>query len=212
MRIARDISNRDLDVEEFRLRAESLVIQYPELAGLSWIDRPRRFRATYAIGQPCSPRSDHAGRRTCCGPAKLESIFVLARDCASRSTRSARQRCDRRSTAATAYPTERRTRFAVWCWREYSVDGLYRTACRPKSRPDTRFRCSTTRASCWPAPASGAQSCRRAAALGGSESMNTKCRSHRWATALVLRAQAYRTSLGVDRQRFVLAGRRAQRA
>ena len=31
MRIARDISNRDLDIEEFEVRAEALVIQYPDL-------------------------------------------------------------------------------------------------------------------------------------------------------------------------------------
>src|SRR3954452_22501547 len=36
MRIARDISNKDVDQEEFMGRAESLVVQYPELQTVSW--------------------------------------------------------------------------------------------------------------------------------------------------------------------------------
>src|SRR5215207_7620658 len=41
MRIARDISNKDVDTEEFMGRAESMVIQYPELQALTWIDERR---------------------------------------------------------------------------------------------------------------------------------------------------------------------------
>src|SRR5215212_12087218 len=48
MRIARDISNKEVDPEEFVGRAESMVIQYPELQALSWIDERRRIKATYA--------------------------------------------------------------------------------------------------------------------------------------------------------------------
>ncbi len=45
MRIAREISNRELDVEDFRTRARSMLNQYPELQGLAWIDERRRSRA-----------------------------------------------------------------------------------------------------------------------------------------------------------------------
>jgi len=48
MRIARDISNGDLSVAEFHLRAETLVTQYPELERLSWIDERRRIKGSYA--------------------------------------------------------------------------------------------------------------------------------------------------------------------
>src|SRR6478736_6862603 len=41
MRMARDISNREIDPEEFMGRAESMVVQYPELQVLSWIDERR---------------------------------------------------------------------------------------------------------------------------------------------------------------------------
>lgn len=42
MRLARDISNKEVDPEEFMARAESLVAQYPELEALTWIDGQRK--------------------------------------------------------------------------------------------------------------------------------------------------------------------------
>src|SRR5215218_8739267 len=48
MRIARDISNKEVDAEEFVVRAEALVNQYPELLMLTWIDERRRVTASYA--------------------------------------------------------------------------------------------------------------------------------------------------------------------
>ena len=45
MRIARDISNKEVDAEEFAARAESMVVQYPELQALTWIDGRRRITA-----------------------------------------------------------------------------------------------------------------------------------------------------------------------
>ena len=46
MRLARDISDRDMSPMQFDIRAESLVLQYPELMALSWIDDQRRLMAT----------------------------------------------------------------------------------------------------------------------------------------------------------------------
>ena len=42
MRLARDISNRDADAEQFASRAEALVAQNPELLAIHWIDEHRR--------------------------------------------------------------------------------------------------------------------------------------------------------------------------
>ena len=47
MRLARDVSNRDIDAEDFRDRAESLVNQYPELESVSWIDDRKRIKSNY---------------------------------------------------------------------------------------------------------------------------------------------------------------------
>ena len=38
VRVAQEISNREIDAEEFRVRAEAMVGQYPDLKALSWID------------------------------------------------------------------------------------------------------------------------------------------------------------------------------
>ena len=48
MRIGRDVSNREIDSEEFVAQAESLVNQYPELLAVTWIDARRRVKVSYA--------------------------------------------------------------------------------------------------------------------------------------------------------------------
>ena len=48
MRMAREVSNRELDVEEFKARALSMLNQYPELQGIAWLDERRRTK--YSTG------------------------------------------------------------------------------------------------------------------------------------------------------------------
>ena len=45
-RIAREISNQELEAEDFRLRASVLLNQYPELQGASWIDDKRKIKSS----------------------------------------------------------------------------------------------------------------------------------------------------------------------
>ncbi|MHB8951087.1 MAG: PAS domain-containing sensor histidine kinase, partial [Rhodoferax sp.] len=47
MRIAREVSNRELDADDFQSRAEAIVNQYPELESLSWIDNRRSVKASF---------------------------------------------------------------------------------------------------------------------------------------------------------------------
>src|SRR6059058_142406 len=56
MRLARDISNKEVDPEEFMSRAESLVVQYPELQAVTWIDERRRIIASYAAPSVSTPQ------------------------------------------------------------------------------------------------------------------------------------------------------------
>lgn len=46
MRIARDLSNEELERADFVSRAEALISQYPELQSITWVDEHRRIRAT----------------------------------------------------------------------------------------------------------------------------------------------------------------------
>ncbi|WP_219216600.1 PAS domain S-box protein [Variovorax boronicumulans] len=78
MRIARDASNREIDAAEFTSRAESLISQYPELQAISWIDDRRRFKANYAApGVP--PAQQHALEEVL-RPGDIESNYALARE------------------------------------------------------------------------------------------------------------------------------------
>ncbi|MBK5207278.1 MAG: PAS domain-containing sensor histidine kinase, partial [Polaromonas sp.] len=47
MRIGRDVSNKEVDTEEFIVQAEALVNQYPELMAVSWVDSKRRIQVAY---------------------------------------------------------------------------------------------------------------------------------------------------------------------
>ena len=48
MRLAADINNKQIDNEDFVNQAESLVQQYPELQSVVWIDAKKRIRVSYS--------------------------------------------------------------------------------------------------------------------------------------------------------------------
>ena len=48
MRIARDLSNQDMDKAQFGQRAEALISQYPELQAITWLDDHGRTKASHA--------------------------------------------------------------------------------------------------------------------------------------------------------------------
>ena len=60
MRVARDLSNQDLERRDFVTRTEDLISQYPELQAITWVDDKRRIRASQAAptvaSQPVSAR------------------------------------------------------------------------------------------------------------------------------------------------------------
>ena len=78
MRVARDASNREIDAAEFTSRAESMISQYPELQAVSWIDDRRRFKANYAA-PGVHPAQQHALDEVL-RPGDIESNYALARE------------------------------------------------------------------------------------------------------------------------------------
>lgn len=124
MRIAREISNKELDAEEFRVRAESMISQYPELQRVTWIDERRRIKATYGNASLSSNQLRIVGDTLQVGDT--ESNFSLARDLQQPVY------AQRASTSSSApflqlhIPLSDRARFAGVVLAEYSVDGLYR--------------------------------------------------------------------------------------
>lgn len=78
MRLARDVSNKEIRTEQFLLRAEALVQQYPEFLSLTWIDDRRRILANQSISSLSPNQQLRTGLVLKIG--ETESHFSLARD------------------------------------------------------------------------------------------------------------------------------------
>jgi PAS domain S-box-containing protein len=78
MRLARDIANHEIDPPQFELRAESLVMQYPELQVLSWIDERGQVLAIRVSPSVSVTRDWMAGGMLKAGATRAD--YDLARD------------------------------------------------------------------------------------------------------------------------------------
>ena len=78
MRIGRDVSNREIDSEEFVAQAESLVNQYPELLAVTWIDARRRVKVSYASASASGDQIRTPGEQLKLG--ETGGTYDLARD------------------------------------------------------------------------------------------------------------------------------------
>ena len=78
MRLARDVSNREIRPEQFLSRAEALVLQYPEYQSLTWIDDRRRIVSSQRISSLLP--SQHLRPGSVLKVGQTEAHFSLARD------------------------------------------------------------------------------------------------------------------------------------
>lgn len=124
MRMAREISNGELDADEFTRQAELTINQYPELQELSWIDERRQIKATFgAASQP-------AGQLKTVG----SSLMLGETDSTYRLTRELQQPIYAQNLATTDTPAllqlhiplSNRDKFSGVLLAQYSVDGLFR--------------------------------------------------------------------------------------
>jgi PAS domain S-box-containing protein len=124
MRIARDISNKEVDPEEFVGRAESMVIQYPELQALTWIDERRRIKASYAAPSVSSHQLRMGGDVLRAG--ETETIYSLARDLQQPVYSQPAAGADSTGLLQLHIPLTEQGRFGGVILGEYSIDGLLR--------------------------------------------------------------------------------------
>jgi len=124
MRVARELSNRELDADDFLARAESLINRYPELQSLSWIDSRRRIRAILDTGNLSGSQLRTVGSTFKMG--ETESAFSLARDLQQPIYAQRAAAPDNSDTLQLHIPLSEGPRFAGVVLAEYSVDGLYR--------------------------------------------------------------------------------------
>ena len=126
MRLARDITNKEVDAEEFNGRAESMVVQYPELQVLTWIDERRRIKATHAA--PSAPNGTVRGAGEILRPGETESMYSLARDLQQPVYSQPAAGADSSGLLQLHVPLSLQGRFGGVVLGEYSIDGLLRYA------------------------------------------------------------------------------------
>jgi PAS domain S-box-containing protein len=195
MRIARELSNRELDADDFHSRAEALINQYPELQGLSWIDERRRIRSSVGTASMSSNQLRLAGSLLKSG--ETESTYNLARETEQPIYWQRSAAKDTPAVLQLHIPFSDRARFMGVLLAEYSVDGLFRygVPTEVSARYAVSFRDAND-----------------ALLAGTSVPARTRASSLMpWATppvfyevpvspvgnGLLIRAQAYRASLGV---------------
>src|SRR3989344_3841187 len=181
MRIARDLSNQELERTEFVSRAESLISQYTELQAITWIDERRRIRASHAAPTLASSELRIAGEVL--KPGDTADTFGLARDLQQPVyAQPAATSGDSTPLLQLQVPLNNQGKFSGVVLGEYSIDSLLRygtptevlagTPLGPRNTA-TQLLPWSPRANEYEVPVSPV------------------------GNGLVLKAQAYRTSLGV---------------
>ena len=124
MRIAREVSNHELDANEFQSRAEAMVNQYPELQGLSWIDDRRRIKASFGTASLSVNQLRVVGSTLKLG--ETENTYSLARELQQPVYSQNVAAADVPAMLQLHIPLTDRARFLGVVLAEYSVDGLFR--------------------------------------------------------------------------------------
>ena len=197
MRIARDVSNHDLESGQFNQRAESLISQYPELQAITWIDSHGRVRASQAA--PTLPGSQIRVAGEVLKKGETIDTFELTRDLQQPVyTQPLARSGDAAPLLQLQVPLNVQGKFGGVVLGEYSVDSLLRygtptevlaryavtlldanqqvlagTPLGPRNQRAPQWLALNARANAYEVPVSPV------------------------GNGLLLRAQAYRTSLGV---------------
>ncbi len=196
MRVARDVSNREVDAEEFMAQAEALVSQYPELQSVSWINARARVVASYAAPNVASTQLRSAGEALTMG-SETESTFSLAKELGQPVYALPTASMAMPSALQLHTPLSDRGRFAGAILAEYSVDGLLRFGLLS----ETAAKYAVALLDAHGRVLAGSTLAPRA---GGTPLLPWATRANSYevpvspvGNGLVLRAQGYRTSLGV---------------
>jgi PAS domain S-box-containing protein len=125
-RIAREVSSRELDMDDFRARGSTMLNQYPELQGLAWIDDRRRIKAGVGSTTQLHGSRTYSAFGDVQQQSEAQSGFALARE-SNQPIYVQRPRAGDISPFLQMFiPLTDRGRFSGVLLAEYSVDGLYR--------------------------------------------------------------------------------------
>ncbi|MBE7940218.1 MULTISPECIES: PAS domain S-box protein [Ramlibacter] len=195
MRIARDIANKEIDPEDFMARAEAMVNQYPEMQSISWIDERRKVKASYAAPSVTPNQLFVAGEVL--RPGETENIYSLARDLLQPVYSQPLPGSDGNGLLQLHVPFSDQNRFGGVIVGEYSIDGLLRYAVPA----DVAAKYAVALLDGRGRLIAGNSVPARAPAIKllpwAARPVESEVPVSPVGNGLVLRAQAYRTSLGV---------------
>ena len=128
MRIGRDVSNKEIDAEEFTAQAEALVNQYPELLAVSWVDAKSRVKASYVSASANAAQVRTAGELL--KPSDTDGNYALTRDLRqpiySRPLNNQSISNYNAPTLQILIPLDDQGKFGGVILGEYAIDGLLR--------------------------------------------------------------------------------------
>jgi PAS domain S-box-containing protein len=195
MRIAREISNRELDVDDFRARARSMINQYPELQGLAWIDERRRLKS--AIGTAVLVASQlSTGDETVTRNDTMNG-FMMARESQQPAYVQPLGTPSDTPFLQMHLPLTDRARFSGVMLAEYSVDGLYRYGVPTEVTSRYAISLQDAKGGLLAGTAIPAQKTVKNLLPWTSPTNEYAMPVSPVGSALVVRGQAYRASLGV---------------
>jgi PAS domain S-box-containing protein len=194
MRLTRDVANREIDADDFKDRAESLINQYPELESLSWIDDKKRIRSGFSTASLPEGQARQVGSYL--RPGETDTNFQLVKDL-KQPVYFQRTVVDAPSVLQLHIPFNDKARFAGIVLAEYSVDGLYRYGVPPEV--SSRYAVSFHDAKGVRLAGTTIPPRNPAASLlpWASPQITHEVPVSPVGNGLVIKAQAYRTSLGV---------------
>ncbi len=130
MHLAQQLTTREVDPDEFPGRAEALVLQFPEMQTLSWVDERGRIRASHSAPSLVSlaPRLPGEPLRG----TEAEAMFGVAKELMQPVYSQPAAGTENGGLLQLHIPLGDRPRFAGVLLAEYSIDSVLRYAVPPE--------------------------------------------------------------------------------
>ncbi len=126
MRVARDVSSKEIDAEDFTTQAEMLINNYPELHAITWIDNKQRVKAAYASSSASNLQLRGVGSVVIFKETEGSFAFNLAKDLAQPIYSRPISEPGAVSILQLHIPLTEKGKFTGVIMGEYSVDGVLR--------------------------------------------------------------------------------------
>ena len=124
MRLARELSNREINTGEFESRAETLINRYPELQSVTWVDERKRIRASVGSAS-LSVNDEYTDVGSSLKKGETESAYDLARDLQQPIYAQRIASPGHYSPLQLHIPMHEHARFSGIVLAQYSVDALF---------------------------------------------------------------------------------------